>query len=199
MSETPFNESYLQYQTNRSWIRKIIRNIYLWQVQRLVIGDTIDFGCGIGEQLSLFSKSSIGLEINKSTVAYCQSKGLNVSLYDPETDNYTLNGFPENKYQTLVISHVLEHLNDSDLILKKLMESCSRIGVKRVIIIVPCELGFKHDKTHITFINNTYLKEKNLLAHANFVAEKKGYFPFNLKFIGKIFTYNEFFVIYNSK
>ena len=199
MSETPFNESYLQYQTNRSWIRKIIRTIYLWQVQRFVIGNAIDFGCGIGEQLARFSKDSIGLEINKSTVAYCQSKGLNVALYDPETDHYTLNDFPANKYQTLVISHVLEHLNDSDIVLKKLMKSCSRIGVKRVIIIVPCELGFKHDNTHITFINETFLKERNLLTHANFVAEKKGYFPFNLKVIGKIFTYNEFFVIYNSK
>ncbi len=199
MTESAFNESYLAYQTNRSWIRRIIRNIYLWQVQRFAIGNTIDFGCGVGEQLQRFSKDSIGLEINKSTVEYCVSKGLNVVLYDPETDNYSLKDFPENKYQSLVISHVLEHLNDSDLVLKKIMDACARIGVKRIIIIVPCEMGFKHDSTHITFINEDYIKEKGLLSYAGFVAAKRGYFPFNLRSIGKIFTYNEFYVIYDSK
>jgi hypothetical protein len=171
----------------------------LWHVQRFTIGNTIDFGCGIGEQLACFSKNSIGVEINKFAVEYCTSKGLNVVLYDYETDDYSFKGFPENKYQTLVISHVLEHLNDSDLILKKIMNSCARIGVKRIIIIVPCEKGFKHDLTHITFINYNYLQEKGLLSYSGFAADKIGYFPFNLKSIGKIFTYNEFYVIYDLK
>jgi len=106
MTASAFNESYLAYQTNRSWIRKIIRNIYLWQVSRLVKGKTIDFGCGVGEQLARFEKGSIGLEINPSTVAYCQSKGLPVSLYDPMADDYTLAGYPEHQFDSLVISHV---------------------------------------------------------------------------------------------
>jgi hypothetical protein len=197
MSETLYAEDYLNYQTNRSWLRKTIRKIYLWQVRRHVIGNAIDFGCGVGEHLTTFSKNSLGLEINEATVKYCQHNGLNVQLYRPDEDNYELKNIPAGKYQTLVISHVLEHLLNPDEMLKKLAGSCQRIGVKRIFITVPCEVGFAHDKTHVTFINKKFIKENGLENFAGYKKMKWGYFPFNFQFVGKLFVYNEFYVVYD--
>jgi 2-polyprenyl-3-methyl-5-hydroxy-6-metoxy-1,4-benzoquinol methylase len=198
-TQSTFDKSYLNYQQNRPWIRKIVRKIYFWQAQTLSLGKTIDFGCGIGEKLSRFPEGSIGLEINKETVKYCQSKGLNVLLYDSKVDDYALANLIPNTHETFFISHVLEHLEDADVVLKKIFTSCARIGIQRVVIIVPCELGFKHDKTHRTFIDFDFIKSKGFLSFAGFEITKKGYFPLNFKSAGKFFTYNELYVVFDKK
>lgn len=196
MSDTLYAEQYLAYQSERSWIRKTIRKLYLWQVRRHVLGNAIDFGCGVGEHLSTFSKDSLGLEINEATVKYCQAHGMNVQLYDYKTDDYQLKDIPVGKYETLVISHVLEHLPQPEEMLKKLMDSCTRIGVKRIFICVPCEVGFEHDKTHVTFITRQYITDNNMDEYHGFKLTKWGYFPFPLKFVGKLFVYNELNLMY---
>lgn len=198
MSETLYAEAYLNYQTQRSWVRKTIRKIYLWQVRRHVIGNAIDFGCGAGEHLATFSKDSMGLEVNEATVKYCRDKGMNVQQYKPDEDKYQLKDVPAGKFQSLVISHVLEHLTDPDQVLKTLMDSCKRIGVKRIFITVPCKAGFAHDKTHVTFITRQFIREKGLENCNGFRMVKCGYFPFNFRFVGDFFTYNEFYVVYDA-
>lgn len=196
MSETLYAEDYLNYQTNRSWLRKTIRKVYLWQVRRHVVGKAIDFGCGVGEHLAQFPAGSVGLEVNEATVKYCRSRGMNVEIYNPEADNYDLKQIPAGQYQTLVISHVLEHLPDSHLVLKKLMDSCTRLGIKRIFICVPCKAGFAHDKTHVTFVTKDYVKQNGLESYNGWQLKKAGYFPFNLKFVGDFFTYNELNLLY---
>lgn len=196
MSEQLYAEDYLAYQINRSWLRKTIRKIYLWQVRRHIKGLAIDFGCGVGEHLATFPKGSLGLEINEATVNYCRQNGMNVALYKPDEDDYRLQNIPEGKYETLVISHVLEHLPDPATVLKKLMAACERIGIKRIFICVPCEVGFAHDKTHLTFVTVDYICQNNLLQYGNFCLVKKGYFPFNWQWMGKLFVYNELYLLY---
>jgi hypothetical protein len=196
LKEKLYSEDYLKYQVNRSWLRKTIRKLYLWQVRKYILGNVIDFGCGVGEHLSTFNKDSLGLEINKATVTYCQQKGLNVKLYNPKTDNYELKDIPEGKYQTLVISHVLEHLTQPDVILKKLMASCARLGIKRIFIVVPCDAGYAHDNTHLTFISKEFIQSKGLENYSGFKKVKWGYFPLNIKFAGKLFVYNEFYILF---
>lgn len=196
MSESLYADEYLEYQTNRSWLRKTIRKIYLWQVRRHVKGAAIDFGCGAGEHLSTYPAGSLGLEINEATVKYCRAKGLNVQLYKPEEDNYALKEIPANTYQTLVISHVLEHLPNPAEVLSQLMAACERVGIKRIFICVPCEVGFAHDKTHLTFVTIDYMREKQPEKQSAFQLVKYGYFPFNWRFAGKLFVYNELYLLY---
>lgn len=196
MSDTLYAEDYLNYQSNRSWLRKTIRKVYLWQVRRHVVGKAIDFGCGVGEHLSTFPAGSLGLEVNEATVKYCQSHGMNVQLYNPVADDYQLKDIPAGQYNTVVISHVLEHLENPDQVLKKLMDSCNRLGIKRIFICVPCEAGFAHDKTHVTFVTKDYMQQKGLDGYSGFKLKHAGYFPFNLKFVGKLFTYNELNLLY---
>ena len=122
---------------------------------------------------------------------------MNVHLYQPDEDDYTLKDIPAGKFQTLVISHVLEHIENPAQVLKKLMDTCNRIGVKRIFIVVPCEKGFAHDKTHLTFITRDFIRKENLENRSEFHLVKWGYFPFNFQFIGKLFVYNELYLMYD--
>jgi len=99
-----YDQEYTNYQLKRSWFRKKARNIYLKNTLRFVIGKTIDFGCGIGELLSLLPEGSIGYEINEATVRYCKKMGLNVEYYNPELDKYELNQLKPGIYSTLILS-----------------------------------------------------------------------------------------------
>lgn len=188
-----FDEKYTEYQLNRSFLRKFIRKIYLQHAASLCSGKTIDFGCGVGEHLSFLESGSIGLEVNESTVKHCQSQNLPVSLYIPDEDKYNLLSLPSGTFNTILISHVLEHLDEPDKVLKALLDSGERLGVKRVVVIVPQEKGFASDITHRTFIDKEYLNSKNIFNYKSWRVLRSGTFP--IPGLGKLFIYNEFFVV----
>lgn len=190
-----FDENYTNYQLNRSQLRKFIRKVYLRHAASLCTGKTIDFGCGVGEHLSYLDSGSIGLEVNEATVNYCKSINLPVSLYNPNEDLYTLTQIAPGRFQTILISHVLEHLINPEEILKKLLNSASRLKIDRLVIIVPQEKGFASDITHKTFIDYDFFKKKNLLTFEDWHVSKSGTFPF--PGLGKLFIYNEFFIVFD--
>ncbi len=192
-----FAEPYLEYQLNRSKIRKWVRKAYIRQAHRHVITPVIDFGCGIGDHLESFGEGSVGLEVNRASVDYCTSIGLDVRLYDPALDGYELNEFEHGRFHSLVISHVLEHIERPDLVLQKLLIAGTRLGMKRVYVCVPGELGYKHDATHLTFIDMNYIEDNGLEHCAGFRLVKQGYFPINAAWFGKYFTHNEMFLVYD--
>ncbi len=194
-----YDQKYTDYQLKRSIIRKKIRKIYLKNILKYIIGKTIDFGCGIGELLSLLPDGSIGYEVNEATVRYCKKMGLNVEYYNPELDNYELKQLKPGEYSTLIMSHVLEHLNDPVKTLNNLFQSCNHLDLQRIIIIVPGEKGFQHDKTHRIFINYDFFIKNRLKNIYNYSLQKKQYFPINLKSIGKYFKYHELIIIYDKK
>ncbi len=200
LSPTQFDEAYTFYQLDRSPLRKIVRRLYLNNVSKHVVGKAIDFGCGIGELLSRLPAGSIGLEVNNATVKYCNGIGLNVLSYEPETDQYNLSDISHDSgYSTFIISHVLEHLVNPENILTKLLSSAKRIGITKFIVIVPGIKGFNMDKTHRTFINESYLNKNNLLNIDHWKVTHKEYFPINLSWFGTFFTYNELMFIYERE
>ncbi len=197
-----YDEDYTKYQSSRQFHRKFIRNFYLKPILKQVVGKSIDFGCGIGELLQKLPYGSIGLEINKYTVAYCLKKGLNVVLFDPGLDNYDLKSLnEEDGFKTLILSHVLEHLDEPQKIIRKLIISAERLGIRKIIIIVPGIKGYNTDKTHKIFIDKTFFIVNDLCEIGNYKITTEKYFPIDLEFIGKFFTYHELWVIYarNSK
>jgi len=125
------------------------------------------------------------------------NKGLNVIHYNPEVDQYNLSFLKQGQYKSLLISHVLEHLDNPDQVFRTLLESCERIGVVRVFVCVPGKKGYAHDATHMTFINSDYIYDKKLHETASFKISKIGYYPFNMMRVGNYFTHNEMFIIYN--
>jgi SAM-dependent methyltransferase len=196
MTLTTFDQSYTDYQLNRGALRKFVRRAYLRNVSKHCHGPVIDFGCGVGELLSRLPEGSLGLEINPATVEHCARSGLNVKLYDPQEDNYRLDGLPRNRFNTLVISHVLEHLDNPERVLTALLNSAERLGLTQLIAIVPGIKGYASDTTHRTFIDPGFIRKHGLLSVSSWKLEHEEFFPFNTPLVGRVFTHNEYMMIF---
>ena len=194
-----YDQNYAAQQLRRSRhpLRRIIKYFYLNNILHDVRGPTIDFGCGAGQLLARLPPGSIGLEVNPYLVEELRTMGLKVILYDADIDQFSFRELPQNYYKTLVMAHVLEHFADAAQVLGRLLHSCGRLGIQRVILVVPGTRGFQFDKTHNTFVNQFYLKEQGLLYCEGYRVSKTSYFPFNIESLGNYFVFHEFKVIYD--
>lgn len=194
-----YDARYTHYQLDRSPLRKLVRGIYLRSAARQLSGPTVDFGCGIGELLSRLPAGSVGLEINPASVDYCRSRGLDARLHDAAADDWALSLLEDRgDLQSLVVSHVLEHLDDPALKLRQLLKGCRRIGISKVLVIVPGRRGFALDATHRSFVDLDMLKSPAIVADTGFSLAHARYFPGNLRFIGNGFAHHELQVLYRS-
>jgi len=195
-----YGRSYTQYQIKkRGTARRLTREFYLNASLGLLKGKTIDIGCGPGELLRKLPKGSIGLEINRITVAHGHSMGLNIQHYNPQKDRYQLCGLEPGQYESLILSHVLEHLENPEQVLRTLLRSARRLEVKRVVVIVPGKKGFFFDPTHKTFIRPIFFKKIKLEVSEGFKLVRQRYFPVDIKFLERLFTYLELQVVYDKK
>jgi len=193
-----YDESYKNYQLNRSWLRKFIRKIFLKNQASLVKGKAIDFGCGVGELLDYLPLGSTGMEVNQSAVDFCQSIGRSVLYYDL-ADNYDFNSIPKNVYSTFIISHVLEHLDQPDVVFREIVENLPEKGIERVIVIVPGKKGYAYDSTHRTFIDGHFFEKHALIDMLNYKLTSQRWFPLNVEWLGKYFTHHEQIMIFDKK
>lgn len=190
-----FDAEYTRYQSERSALRKFVRRAYLRRAASQVEGKTLDFGCGVGELLACLPAGSTGVEYNQATVEFCRRKGLGVSHYDGEQDGWSLSQFSEkDALRSLVISHVLEHLGDPMVVLDRLMTASERLGIQRILIIVPGRAGFRIDPTHRTFVDEEMLRQ-GVQGHRNWRVSDSFYFPFNASRVGDFFVYNEYHLL----
>ncbi|WP_416203264.1 class I SAM-dependent methyltransferase [Xanthomonas euvesicatoria] len=189
---TEFGAAYTEYQVNRSRLRKLVRRIYLHSAQTLLRGPTLDFGCGVGELLERLPGGSRGLEYNQATVRYCRERGLAVDHYDGESDDWSLGVLADGaRFESMVISHVLEHLEQPEEVLRKLAAAARRLGVRRILVVVPGRAGFRTDATHRTFVDAELLSRPGLLGGAGFGLCRRRYFPGNVRALGNWLTHHE--------
>ncbi len=194
---TEFDSDYTHYQSDRSAIRKWVRRAYLRSAARQLSGPTLDFGCGIGELLEKLSPGSKGLEYNPATVEWCRRKGMDVEVYDGFADDWRLSVLASGRsFESMIVSHVLEHLDEPAAILKRLMLASERLGVRRFLAIVPGKAGFRIDATHRTFVDVALLSDPDIVAGTGFVLHEAGYFPGNLRVIGDWFPHHELQALY---
>ena len=198
-SEAPFDERYTHYQTDRSWLRRLVRRAYLAHAARFCRGRTIDYGCGIGQLLERLPAGSVGVEINPVSVEYCQARGLHVFLEVPAEGSLPLSSVPPGDFDTLIISHVLEHLTEPDRVLNKLLSASTARGVHRIVIIVPGVKGYASDATHRTFIDERYLRGHGLLPPLGWALTELHRFPVDFAWFGTIFTHNELVVVLDRR
>ena len=129
----------------------------------------LDVGCGDGFLLKKINKkfknlSLTGIEMKTSTKLKKKLSKKNIKLIDAKIEN--LNKI-NHKYDTVICTHVLEHILDINLAYENLKKICK----KRLIIIVPRERAFNH----------------TLNAHLHF-------FPYTWSFINTIRPKNKFLI-----
>ena len=179
--------------------RAFIKNFYLQNVLKHIQGPSIDYGCGAGQLLEKLPYNSIGVELNPILIDYLKNKGLDIIPANNDLLFSEFKLFEINKFGTLILSHVLEHFENANLVLVNLFKITSLLNINRVIIVVPGIKGYLSDETHKTFIDYEYLKENNLLAVNGYSITKCEYFPVNLKFLSKLTKYHELVLIYDKK
>lgn len=192
-----YNEEYTRCQAERSVLRRLVRRFYLRHTLRYVGGKAVDFGCGVGSLLTLLPPGSIGYEINEATVRHCRERGLDVRLYRPEVDRYRFEDCRRGEFSTFIMVHVLEHLELPQDVLRTVMGSCLRLGIGRVIVVVPGRKGFRHDETHRTFVDRDYIDSHGMRELEGYRIVHEGYFPIPLSRAGSFFTHNEYMMVYD--
>ena len=116
-------------------------------IASLVKEDTriLDVGCGGGELMSFIfnniSQDVRGIEISKTNVQKCISKGLTVIEGDAESD---LSQFPDSSFDFVVLSQTLQAFLNPEKVLDELL----RVG-KKAIVTIP---NFGHWKVRINLL-----------------------------------------------
>lgn len=199
MSQTDYDMVYAQRQIKRasSGFRRLIKKHYLNNIIKDVIGPTIDFGCGAGQLLERLPYGSLGLEVNTHLVEYLRGKGFNVQAYDPSSDQLLFSELQAGQYRTFVMSHVLEHFDNASEGLRKILHACARLGIERIIVVVPSKKGYEFDHTHRTFVNRDYFFQHGLFACKRYTVTKTRDFPIFSSILGDFFVFNELKLIYD--
>jgi SAM-dependent methyltransferase len=188
-----YGQEYTDQQAGRSRLRKVLRRPWLRAAAAFVEGPSIDLGCGVGELLERLPAGSVGLEINEASVEHCRAKGLDVTYYDGWTDDWQLSAVrgDDVRYDTLIISHVLEHFDEPIDVLHRLLATGGPLGLRQVLIVVPGKAGFRSQETHRTYVDRTMLSDAEVTRGTGFALTSTSYFPGNLGMIGDVFTYHE--------
>lgn len=193
MGDDGFGYAYASAQLHRSQnpLRRFVKGFYLRSLLGHVSGPTIDYGCGAGQLLRLLPEGSLGLEINPHLVEALRVAGLNVRLWQPVLEAFDLRGLDDRGYRTLVLSHVLEHLPDPTAALTRLLTACRRIGVNRVVVVVPGQKGYESDTTHRTFVDSKFIEKNGWGKIAGFRLAHRRFFPLPWERGGDVYIYNE--------
>ena len=162
---------------------------YSWQIKYICKGNVLEIGSGIGRNLRALKGRSIGVDHNKTSVDFANEKGLK-SL--TSTQFLTNSEYKNQKFDTILLSHVLEHIDE---------ETQNEIFVQylpflkpnaRVVIICPQEVGYDSDPTHIRWVDEEILMKT--LISLNCTKIKVSSFPFPRR-VGTKFIYNQFVAI----
>lgn len=169
------------------WKRFInVQMPYCWNLQHLKPGLTLEIGCGIGRNLAHLKRRGIGIDHNPHSVQVARSRGL--TAFTPEefkTSSFNVPG----SFDSLLLSHVIEHMNQNEMVelLRRYTYLLKPDG--KLIIITPQEAGSRQDKTHMEFMD--FKKINEIVERIGFSVLKEYSFPFPRVF-GKFFAYNEF-------
>lgn len=179
----------------RRWKQVLdVQRPYRWNARRL-LGDrhVLDVGCGIGRNLEHLSPAAVGVDHNASSVAECRRRGL--TAYTTEE---FFGDFEQHRgaYTGLIAAHLVEHMRPDQAV--EILRSYSQaLAPKaRVVLICPQEKGYASDETHVNFSDLTTLTE--VVEACGWTVDRGFSFPFPRP-AGKVFTYNEFVLVAETR
>jgi SAM-dependent methyltransferase len=131
-------------------------------------------------------ENGVGVDHNADAVGVARSRGLTAFTTDEWPDSGTA---IHASFDSILLAHVLEHVSqqDSDDIIAAYLPYLRPNG--KLVLICPQEKGFPTDPTHIRWVNDAELRATG--DRNGFSAIRNYSFPFP-RFMGKLFTYNEF-------
>lgn len=181
-----YTDSLIKKQT--IWWKRLldVQAPYRWNLRRLDPGFTLDIGCGIGRNLMHIKGYGIGIDHNVQSVRIARERGL--AAFTPEEFRASEFSLGEH-FDSILLSHVAEHMTHQEAVelVRGYVDLLKPQG--KLMMITPQEAGYKSDSTHIEFIDFPKLQTINELL--GFKTLRQFSFPFP-RFMGRIFTYNEF-------
>jgi SAM-dependent methyltransferase len=178
--------------SNQSKIKAYLREkFFINPIIKEFKGYVLDIGCGVGSHLKAYNGPHLGIDANTNNINKCIECDINALEADA---NYFVN---PNTFDTILLSHVLEHFIHPCLVLENANTSLKRGG--RIIIVVPCLNGFISGYNdligHKQFITEDYV-DHHLIKRLKLVKIKSYKFPlFSIPFLSK---YQELRLIYSK-
>lgn len=133
-------------------------------------GKILDIGCGPGRYLAFFPERATGIDHNIDFINYTRKRGF-TSFHTSELDK-----IKEQKYDTLLFSHILEHMpmNIGENLIKQYINFLKNNG--RIVIVVPHGCCYKNDPTHVLYYGPEQINQ--LSQRIGFHLKKSFYNPF---------------------
>lgn len=172
-----------------AWWKRLldVQRPYRIHLRRLKLGFVLDVGCGIGRNLiNLGRDAAVGVDPNRDAIAICRTRGLTAFTPDElAASDYARPG----RFDSLLVSHVLEHLSSSDAIdlVGAYLPYLKSGG--RAVFITPQEAGYRSDPTHVEFVDLARLEAICTAVGLSPIARYSFPFP---RLVGRWFKYNEF-------
>ena len=94
---------------------------------------------------------------------------------------------------------MLEHLPHADEVLRTVFNTSARLGISRVIAVVPGRRGFQSDETHRTYIDHPYVVRHQLDRYGGFELAAVRYFPINVEHLGDYAVCQELKLIWDRQ
>ncbi len=163
-------------------------NPYRWNIRRVCRGKVLDVGCGIGRNLRYLGESrNVGVDHNLDSVEICRKSGFRSFI--PQDFHQAIS---DEKFQTLLLSHVVEHLtfDEAHSLLEQYLPYMERAA--RLVIICPQQRGFASDNTHVTYFDESNLRRLLQDLRCGTVTYRSFPLP---RIFGKSFIYNEHVVV----
>ena len=180
---------YLIEAQSKGWKNRLdVQRPYRNNLIKYSLGKTLDVGCGIGRNLSVLKRGSLGIDHNAFMIKYLKKKGVNALT----TQEFRRDKNFKKEFDSILIAHVIEHLDNEEV--KKFIKDYAKYIKKggKILIICPQKKGFSKDSTHKVYQDFSSIKK--LLEATGFKVMSTQSFPFPT-FIGGIFGPNEFWVL----
>ena len=162
---------------------------YAANIRRVCRGSVLDVGCGIGRNLVHLQGRGTGVDHNAASVLIAQSRGLKALT----AEEFLQQNHPGDlHWDTLLISHVLEHLSQSEIehLMATYLPFLAPTG--RLVMICPQEWAYARDATHVQFLDLTDLG--GIAARHSFKVSSAYSFPWPRQ-LGRWVPHSEFVVV----
>jgi SAM-dependent methyltransferase len=104
---------------NKQWSKRKERKLPFYDIiaQNVNGEKVLDFGCGRGDLLKLLGPNAEGMDLSTKAVQICRKRGLKA----------TVGKKPRKRYDLIVLTEVLEHVDDDKALLAELFKHTDRI------------------------------------------------------------------------